>query len=193
MVHGHGGIVIGSEMSGIIRNVTVSNCVFQDTDRGIRMKTRRKRGGAMEKLTFNNIIMDNVLCPFTFNMYYCCGTTEKDRHVWEKLPYPIDEGTPAIRDILISNIIATKVTAAAGFMYGLAEQFVENVTFTNCNISMNPEGEPGKPDMLGNLEPMKAAGFFIRNARNIVFQNVRIDNNLGEKIDTDDTVGLAIR
>lgn len=44
MVHGHGGVVLGSEMSGDIRNVTISNCVFKQTDRGIRMKSRRGRG-----------------------------------------------------------------------------------------------------------------------------------------------------
>ena len=41
MIHGHGGVVIGSEMSGGIKNVVISNCVFQNTDRGIRVKTRR--------------------------------------------------------------------------------------------------------------------------------------------------------
>ena len=41
MLHGHGGVVLGSEMSGDIRNVTISNCIFQDTDRGIRLKSRR--------------------------------------------------------------------------------------------------------------------------------------------------------
>ncbi|MBR4332092.1 MAG: glycoside hydrolase family 28 protein, partial [Clostridia bacterium] len=39
-LHGHGGVVLGSEMSGDIRNVVVSSCVFHETDRGIRLKTR---------------------------------------------------------------------------------------------------------------------------------------------------------
>lgn len=38
MAHGHGGIVIGSEMSGGVRNVVISNCIFEGTDRGIRIK-----------------------------------------------------------------------------------------------------------------------------------------------------------
>jgi len=193
MIHGHGGIVIGSEMSGSIRNVTVSNCMFQNTDRGIRLKTRRKRGGAMEFLTFNNIIMNNVLCPFVFNMYYCCGANEQDRHVWEKTAYPVDEGTPRIRNILISNVMATNVSAAAGFMYGLAEQYVENITFSNCSISMDGEGEAGMPDMLTHMDPMKAEGFFLRNARNIVFNNVRIYGAANKEIDMDATVELRIQ
>lgn len=193
MIHGHGGIVIGSEMSGTVRNVSVSNCVFQDTDRGIRLKTRRKRGGAMEMLTFNNIIMDRVICPFIFNMYYYCGTSEKDRYVWDKDAYPVDEGTPGIRNIMISNVMVTNATAAAGFIYGLAEQYVENITFSNCRISMNPQGTPGMPAMMGHMEPMKSAGFFIRNAKGIIFDNVTFNNVTGEEIDKDDTVDLVER
>jgi len=37
MIHGHGGVVIGSEMSGGVRNVAISNCTFVGTDRGIRI------------------------------------------------------------------------------------------------------------------------------------------------------------
>src|SRR5205823_5098423 len=44
---GHGGFVIGSEMSGDVRNVTVSNCVFKGTDTGLRFKTTRGRGGVV--------------------------------------------------------------------------------------------------------------------------------------------------
>lgn len=41
MVHGHGGVVLGSEMSGGIRRVSITGCVFNGTDRGIRIKSRR--------------------------------------------------------------------------------------------------------------------------------------------------------
>jgi polygalacturonase len=70
---GHGGIVIGSEMSGGVENVVVSNCVFIGTDRGIRLKSRRGRGGTVENVRISNLIMDGVLCPFTMNLYYGCG------------------------------------------------------------------------------------------------------------------------
>ena len=77
MLHGHGGVVLGSEMSGDIRNVTISNCIFQDTDRGIRLKSRRGRGGVIEDIRVNNLIMDNVICPFTLNLYYFVVPKEK--------------------------------------------------------------------------------------------------------------------
>lgn len=94
LVHGHGGIVIGSEMSGGVRNVTVTNCVFTGTDRGLRVKTRRRRGGCVENLRLSNLVMERVFCPFVFNMYYSCGTAEKDRWVWEKTPYPWTAARP---------------------------------------------------------------------------------------------------
>lgn len=98
MVHGHGGVVLGSEMSGSIRNITISNCIFQETDRGIRLKSRRGRGGIVEDIRVSNIVMDNVMCPFILNLYYFCGPRGKEPYVWEKA-YPIDERTPAFRRI----------------------------------------------------------------------------------------------
>ena len=70
MVHGHGGVVIGSEMAGGVRNVVIANCIFESTDRGIRLKSRRGRGGIVEDVRVTNVIMTGVLCPFTVNLYY---------------------------------------------------------------------------------------------------------------------------
>ena len=136
MVHGHGGVVIGSEMSGSIRNVTISNCVFQDTDRGIRLKSRRGRGGTVEDIRVSNIVMDNVFTPFTLNLYYFCGPRGKEKYVWDKNPYPITEETPYFRRIHFSNVTARNVNASAGFLYGLAERYLEEITFSNIDISM---------------------------------------------------------
>lgn len=187
MLHGHGGVVIGSEMSGSVRNVTVSNCVFQDTDRGIRLKTRRRRGGAMENMIFQNIVMDHVLCPFIFNMYYYCGKNGKEKYVWDKAAYPVDASTPAVRDILVSNVTVINADAAAGFIYGLAEQPVENIVFSNCRIKMTENGPAGEPAMLSNMPPMQQAGFFIRNAKGIEFHQTKIENVKGEVFDIDET------
>lgn len=190
MIHGHGGVVIGSEMSGGVRNVVVSNCLFQDTDRGIRLKTRRRRGGFMEQLSFNNIIMDRVMCPFVFNMYYFCGKLGKEPWVSDRSPAPVDEGTPAIRDVNISNMTVMNATACAGVLSGLAEQFVENIRFTNCQITMSREGEPDLPAMMSGIDKMKGAGFYMRNARGIVFDQVQVKNAVGPDVDMDESVDL---
>jgi len=179
MVHGHGGVVIGSEMSGDVRNVTISNCVFEGTDRGIRLKSRRGRGGVIEDIRINNIVMKDVLCPFIANLYYYCGPKGKDKYVWDKNSYPITSETPAFRRIHFSNITARQVRAAAGFLYGLPEMYVEDVSFDNISISMAEDAEPGMPDMMSNLEPMKQRGFFCSNVKDISFNNVTISNNEG--------------
>ncbi|MCO9197658.1 hypothetical protein KUX55_23705, partial [Salmonella enterica subsp. enterica serovar Mbandaka] len=154
MVHGHGAVVLGSEMSGDIRNVVISNCVFQETDRGIRLKSRRGRGGIVEDVRINNIVMDQVMCPFILNLYYFCGPRGKEPYVWEKTRYPIDERTPKFRRIHFSDITARNVHASAGFIYGLAEQFIQEITFDRIAISMAEEAIPGVPAMMTGLSEM---------------------------------------
>lgn len=179
MVHGHGGVVIGSEMSGSIRNITISNCVFEGTDRGIRLKSRRGRGGVVEDIRVNNIVMKDVICPFILNLYYFCGPRGNDKYVWDKNPYPITEETPAFRRIHFSNITARDIKASAGFLYGLAEMFVEDITFDNIDIAMAENPEPEVPAMMSNLEPMKKRGFFCGNVKDITFNRVSISDYEG--------------
>lgn len=176
MLHGHGGVVIGSEMSGDVRNISVSNCIFQETDRGLRVKSRRRRGGVVENIHFNNVIMDKVSCPFVFNMYYFCGENGKEKYVWDKEAYPIDEGTPVFKDFHISNVTVTKASACAGFIYGLKEMPIKNVSFSNVSIEMDSKGEPAYPAMMDGIEKMSAAGFFIENTEGITMENVKVKN-----------------
>lgn len=179
MAHGHGAVVLGSEMSGDIRNVVISNCIFKETDRGIRMKSRRGRGGTIEDIRITNIVMDQVLCPFTMNLYYFCGPRGKEKYVWDKNPYPVTAETPCFRRIHFSNITARNVHASAGFLYGLAEQYVSEVTFSNVDISMAKDAVPGHPDMMTGMESMNNRGFYLSNVRDVKFQQVTVENHEG--------------
>ena len=60
MLSGLGGVVIGSEMSGGVRKVVISNCVFDGTDRGIRIKSTCGRGGVVEDIQVNSLVMRNI-------------------------------------------------------------------------------------------------------------------------------------
>lgn len=179
MVHGHGGVVLGSEMSGDIRNVTISNCVFKQTDRGIRLKSRRGRGGIVEDIRVSNIVMEEVISPFILNLYYFCGPRGKEKYVWDKNPYPITEETPCFRRIHFSHITARNVHAAAGFIYGLAEQYISEITFTDIDISMAENAVPGRPAMMTGIQDMNNRGFFLGNVRDIRFNRVTIENHEG--------------
>lgn len=192
MVHGHGGVVLGSEMSGSIRNVTISNCVFQDTDRGIRLKSRRGRGGIVEDIRVSNIVMDNVLCPFIINLYYFCGPRGKEPYVWDKNPYPIDERTPSFRRIHFMNVTARNVHAAAGFIYGLSELYASDITFSQVDISMAKNAIPGKPAMMTGIEDMNNRGFFVGFAKDIIFDHVSIENHEGPAFQLDQTENIEI-
>lgn len=179
MVHGHGGIVIGSEMSGSVRNVVVTNCIFRGTDRGIRLKSRRGRGGIVEDIRISNIVMEDVICPFILNLYYFCGPRGKDRYVWDKNPYPVTEETPGFRRIHFSHITARNVHAAAGFLYGLAERYISEITFDHIDILMAENAIPGVPAMMSGIEEMNNRGFFLGNVRHVRFNRVTVENHEG--------------
>ncbi|WP_410769552.1 glycoside hydrolase family 28 protein [Fontibacillus sp. BL9] len=179
MVHGHGGVVLGSEMSGNISNVTISNCIFKQTDRGIRMKSRRGRGGIVEDIRISNVVMEDVICPFIMNLYYFCGPRGKEKYVWDKNPYPVTEETPNFRRIHFANITARNVHAAAGFIYGLAEQYISEITFDGIEISMAKNAIPGRPAMMTGIEDMHNRGFYLGNVRDVQFRQVTIENHEG--------------
>ena len=172
LVHGHGGVVIGSEMSGGIRNVVISNCIFEGTDRGVRIKTRRGRGGFVEDVRISNLVMKGVMCPFVIHQFYFCGENGKEKYVWDKEPQPVNDTTPFIRRIYLSNISAVDATAAAGFIYGLPEAPVEDVNLSNITVYMAKDCVPGMPAMMTDLEPMKGRGFFCCNLINSSFDRV---------------------
>jgi len=162
MLDGHGGVVIGSEMSGGVRRVAISNCVFDGTERGIRIKTTRGRGGAIEDIRVSNVVMTRITrAPFDLNMFYA------------KMPEePVSERTPTLRNLHFSDI-TIKDSPAAGFILGLAEMPVDNVTFSNVAI----EAEKG---------------FSCSNAKAVAFRDVRISTKKGPALLGENLQGLEI-
>jgi len=155
MMKGHGGVTIGSEMSGGVHNVTVANCVFQGTDIGIRVKAQRGRGNVVEGLTVANIVMQDVPHPFTITTFYQGSDQPGD-------VYPVDEGTPHFRDFLFSNITA-RGAADAGSITGLRELPVEDISFSHVRIQA-------------------AKGFTCTNARGISFLDTVINTDEGSAL-----------
>jgi polygalacturonase len=175
---GHGGVVIGSEMSGDVRNVVITNCVFIGTDRGIRFKSRRGRGGVVEDVRVSNLIMEGVLCPLTINLYYACGA-RGDAIVSDKNARPVDDGTPRFRRIHLSHITARDVQYAAGFVYGLAEMPVEDLSLTDASIALSDGASGGFPEMAEGIPEMRQAGFFVRNAHRLRLERVEVSGQAG--------------
>jgi polygalacturonase len=163
--HAHGGVTIGSEESGGVRNVTVANCVFQGTQNGIRIKAQRGRGGVVEGISVSNIVMQDVPTPFTITSFYMGRDKPED-------VYPVDEGTPVFRDMLFSNITARGATNA-GAITGLREQAVEDLTFSNVHIQAKK-------------------GFAITNAKDVVFLDSIIDTASGPAVMLRNAAGIDV-
>nr|CAI5832260.1 unnamed protein product [Callosobruchus analis] len=120
MLGGHGGLSIGSEITGGARNVTIRNCYFRSTIRGLQIKTNRMRGGTIEKIRAYNISMHKIQAEaIAITTYY--GFKKKDER-----SMPVNETTPFIRNIEYDEIRGD-CRRGSVLIDGLPESYVENV------------------------------------------------------------------
>lgn len=182
MRDGHGAVVLGSEMSGGIYHLTARDCLFLNTDRGLRIKTRRGRGkdAILDDIVFENIKMDHVMSPFTINSYYFCDPDGHSEYVRSKEALPVDERTPFIKNITFRNIEANNCHVSAFYMYGLPEQRINQVELSNISITFAENAAQGYPVMMDDLEPVSKLGLYANNIKKLVIQDVRISGNEGE-------------
>jgi len=172
---GHGGIVIGSETAGGVSDILAENCLFRGTDRGIRIKTRRGRGGKIHNLEFRNLTMVNNLCPLAINMFYRCG--EDSSAPWfSQEALPVNAATPSISDIRVADIRATGCRASAGFIAGLPESPVENVNIQRCEFSTDEQSgvSPDESDMFLGLPKITEKSIRLLNVRNVEFNEIQV-------------------
>lgn len=123
--HAHGAVTIGSETSGSVRNVVASNITAVDTENGIRIKSRRGRGGVVEDIRFDNWTMEDVGTGIVVTSYYVMGgegTTAEE---------PVSERTPIFRNIAISNVSISHATKAAIDIEGLPEMPIGTLRLTD--------------------------------------------------------------
>ncbi len=135
---GHGGFVVGSEMSGGVRNILVENCQFLGTDVGLRFKSTRGRGGIVENININNISMTDIKTDaITFNMYYGGKSVAEmladGDNPDNQTKMPVNEETPIFRNINIKNIVCNDAGRAMEFN-GLPEMPIDGITLENVMI-----------------------------------------------------------
>ena len=173
MEKGHGAVVIGSEMSCGIEDVEVSKCLFEQTDRGLRIKTRRGRGSkaVVDNIKFSNIKMDKVLHCFVVNMFYFCDPDGKSDYVKNKNVTVKDEETPTIKNIEILNISATNILGSAIFIYGLPENKVENISVKDNSFQFAEERINEVPAMMDDFDVIENLGIYINNGTNVKLEN----------------------
>ena len=133
--HGHGGFVVGSEMSGGVENIRVTGCRFIGTDVGLRFKSARGRGGLVKDIWCDHIYMkDIVTYGVVFNLYYAGVAATEAGKDGKSDVQPVDETTPEFRDCHFSDIVCAGAQQAV-FVNGLPEMPVRNLTFKNSVFS----------------------------------------------------------
>ena len=125
MERGHGGVVIGSSMSGDVRRVHVHDCTFDGTDIGLRFKSRPGRGGVVEDVRVHDITMSSIRDEaIRFNLRYQLPDSET---------IPASGPLPRFRDFHISRVRCRQARIAI-WMRGLADQPIENVSFEDVHV-----------------------------------------------------------
>ena len=157
---GHGGFVVGSEMSGGVRNIMVRDCQFLGTEVGLRFKSTRGRGGIVENIFIDGISMTDIKTyALTFNMYYggksvaevlADGTT-----VQQVATMPVTEETPIFRNIDIRNVVCYHAGFAMEFN-GLPEMPIDGIHLKDIVIRADKDA-------------------VFQYSKNITKENVKID------------------
>ena len=154
--HGHGGFVIGSEMSGGVENIKVSNCSFLGTDVGLRFKSTRGRGGLVRDIWCENIAMKDIVSyAVIFNLYYAGVAASDKADGQEEDLAPVDETTPEFRDIHFRNISCSGAKQAI-YLNGLPELPLSGLDFHDCVFTADKGAE-------------------VHYAKDVVFDNVIVN------------------
>ena len=178
VLHGHGGFVVGSEMSGGVKNVYVTDCTFLGTDVGLRFKSTRGRGGVVEGIYIHNINMIDIPHEaLLFDLFYGGkGAGEESEEELEgrmKSSIPaVTEETPAFRDIHITNVTC-KGAGRAMFFNGLPEMPIRNVYVKDVVVTDAKQG------------------IVISQAENVSIENVKIETK-GTPLQVQKAKGLKV-
>lgn len=185
MEFGHGAVTLGSELSAGIRNLSVTRCYFRQTDRGLRIKTRRGRGrdSIIDNVLFDDIRMDGVLTPIVINMWYnCCDPDRYSEYVWRRDPLPVDERTPRMGAFAFRNMECTGAEVAACYIDGLPESPVDRVELENITVSFADGAKPGMPSMRNQNQERCRLGLYLENVRQVRVKNVKLSGAEGKAL-----------
>ncbi|KRD08948.1 glycoside hydrolase [Flavobacterium sp. Root901] len=176
--HGHGGVTVGSEMSGGVKNLHVSNCTFMGTDVGLRFKSTRGRGGIVENIFISDVYMTDIPSQaISFDLYYggksIAETLAEGGNTVSTKLVPVNEETPQFKNISIKNI-TIKGAQQAVFLQGLPEMNLENIEILN-------------------LTAKSQKGFSIIDADGIKISNAKLDIQAKNAFEIYNTKNLSLK
>ena len=143
MKDGHGGVTIGSEISGGVRNVFAEDCRMDspNLDRVLRLKTNAVRGGVIENVYMRNVTVGQVADSIVqVDFHYEEGNSGKFK--------------PVVRNIEMRNVTAKKSKYAL-YLRGYEDAPIENIRLVDCTFD-----QVAKPDVLEHVK-----GLVRRNVR----------------------------
>ena len=179
-------IKCGTESNGGFQDISITNCAIRrskhrDSKGNIRsgqagIALKLVDGGVMDRLVISDIVMEGTLSPIFIRL------GNRARPYTEGAPKP---GMGKLRNVTISNIIATGARDTGCAISGLPGHPIENLTLSNINLSF--EGGGGEdlvdrevpevadkypsPHMFGKLP---AYGLYIRHADGVTLDNVSL-------------------
>ncbi len=152
MKDGHGGVVIGSEISGGARNIFAERCRMDSPqlDRALRIKTNSVRGGIVEGIYMRDVAVGQVAeAVVTIDFFYEEGDTGK---------YP-----PTVRDVEVRKVTSRKSQYAL-LLRGYAHDPIADVRVVDCTF----DGVE-KPDV-------------VEAVKGLTFKNVRRNGQLLDQV-----------
>lgn len=178
--HGHGGFVVGSEMSGGVENISVTNCSFLGTDVGLRFKSCRGRGGVVRNIHIKDIVMTDIPTePLLFDLHYGGKSALEAAEDGQSSEFdidfvPADETTPEFREIYISNITCNGAGRAMYFN-GIPEKNITDIHVENCNIVAEKGADIRYSDGVQlenvNIIQSEGEGYTVANCRNVTLED----------------------
>ncbi|BDU26729.1 glycoside hydrolase family 28 protein [Flavobacterium sp. GSB-24] len=191
--HGHGGVTVGSEMSGGVKNLHVSNCTFMGTDVGLRFKSTRGRGGIVENIYISDVFMTDIPSQaISFDLYYggksIAETLAEGGNTVSTKAIPVNEETPQFKNIVIKNI-TIKGAQQAVFLQGLPEMNLENIEISNL-IAKAQKGfsiidANGIKITNAQLDIEAKNAFEIYNTQNLSLKNIEFNSGSSNMITID--------
>jgi hypothetical protein len=148
-------------MSGGVRRISISNCVFEGTDIGIRIKTMRGRGGVVEDVRVSNVTMYKIVNE---------GILITLRYQPTQ-PEPLSERTPAVSNIQLSNISIRDAQRPAA-IYGLEERSVSHISFND-------------------IRSFSRQGILLENTSGISFHDMEMEVSGGSPLEAKDSKGIS--
>jgi len=164
--HAHGAVTLGSEIAGGIRNLVADNITCDGTQMGVRIKSRRGRGGFVEDVRFNNWTMENVGQAINVTSYYLMEGEVRTS------AQPVSEKTPVFRNIAVSGM-----------------------TINHARVAINVEGLPEMPILglrISDVIASAKTGVKASNTQAMELHDVQVNADAGPAFLVQDSKDLEL-